>query len=97
MLLEDCAASQSGVKVAQTHFSVFPEFRGASYMRRYEVLIRKLQRDRLYDGACFLASSSVEGPKGKYREPDDELRFEPFVRGITAHVAAACDRGLFGR
>lgn len=94
MLLEDCNASQAGVKVTQTHFPVFPEFQGASYMRRYEILIQKLQRDRLYDGTCFLVSSASEGPKGHYREPDQELSFEPFVRGITAHVAAACKSDL---
>jgi hypothetical protein len=94
MLLEDCDESQSAVKVSQPHFPVFPEFKGASYMRRYEILIQKLQRDRLYDGACFLVSGASGGPRGEYREPDAELRFEPFVRGITAHVAAACKPNL---
>ncbi|HVU65022.1 MAG TPA: PaeR7I family type II restriction endonuclease [Phycisphaerales bacterium] len=94
MLLEDCDASQSAVKVSQPHFKVFPEFQNASYMRRYGILIQKLQRDRLYDGACFLVSGSKDGPQGKYREPDPELRFELFVRGIAAHVAAACKSDL---
>lgn len=90
MLLEDCEASQSPVKVQQPHFPVFPEFQGASYTRRYEILIRKLQRDRLYDGACLLLSSASAGPTGEYREPEAELKFEPFIRGLSAHVAAAC-------
>ncbi|MBL8764272.1 MAG: restriction endonuclease [Phycisphaerae bacterium] len=94
MLLEDCGASRNGVKVSQPHFRVFPEFQGASYMRRYEILIRKLQRDRLYDGTCLLVSSAPKGSLGEFREPDEELRFEPFLRGITAHVAAACKTGL---
>jgi hypothetical protein len=94
MLLEDCEASQSEVKVSQSHFPVFPEFRGASYLRRYEILINKLLRDRLYDGTCFLVSSASGGPNGHYREPDAELRFESFVRGLTAHVAAACRTDL---
>lgn len=95
MLLEDCDASQSPVKVTQSHFPVFPEFQGASYMRRYEILIQKLQRDRLYDGACFLVSDAKGGSAGNYREPDAELTFDRMVRGITAHVAAACKSDLF--
>lgn len=94
MLLEDCSASQCGVKVSQSHFPVFPEFQGASYMRRYGILIQKLQRDRLYDGTCFLVSSASGGPNGEYREPDAELRFEPFARGIAAHVSAVCKPDL---
>ncbi len=94
MLLEDCAASQAVVKVSQPHFAVFPDFQKASYMRRYEILIQKLQRDRVYDGACFLVSSASGGPKGEYSEPAPELRFDPFVRGIAAHVAAACKADL---
>lgn len=94
MLLEDCNASHTPVKVTQTHFPVFPEFQGASYLRRYEILIRKLLRDRLYDGTCFLVSSASEGFGGGYREPEPGLRFEPFIRGMTAHVAAACRKDL---
>jgi hypothetical protein len=93
MLLEDCDQSRNDVKVAQPHFPVFPEFVGASYMRRYEILIRKLKRDRLYDGACFLVSSASGGRKGEYREPDAELVLETFLRGLTAHVAAVCKAG----
>ncbi|MCG8604890.1 PaeR7I family type II restriction endonuclease, partial [bacterium] len=33
-MLEDCAKSQSPVRVKEPHFEVFPEFRGASYAKR---------------------------------------------------------------
>lgn len=94
MLLEDCDASRAAVKVAQSHFPVFPEFKGASYKRRYEILIQKLLRDRLYDGACFLVSDAVRGMKGGFLEPDPELAFERFLRGVTAHVSTACKSDL---
>lgn len=48
----------------------------------------------MYDGTCFPVLSATEGPRGVYREPEPELKFEPFIRGITAHVAAACKKGL---
>ena len=34
-MLEDCDASVRPVKVKEPHFKVFPEFVGASYMKRY--------------------------------------------------------------
>lgn len=59
MLLEDCEQSGRPVKVMEPHFPVFPEFKRASYRDRYAILIEKLIRDRLYDGACFLLSDSA--------------------------------------
>src|SRR5664279_5105243 len=49
MLLEDCEKSNTPVAVSEPHFRVFPEFRGASYTKRYELLLRKLVREKLYD------------------------------------------------
>lgn len=64
MLLEDCERSRAPVKVVEPHFKVFPEFRGASYRKRYEILIEKLLRERLYDGACLLLSSPAANVAG---------------------------------
>ena len=86
MLLEDCARSQSPVKVVSPHFPVFEEFRGASYRDRYSILIQKLLRDRLYDGACFIYSTE----SGNYTEPNPELTFAKFVTPLVAHVASVC-------
>src|SRR6266496_965533 len=69
MLLEDSKRSRSPVKVIEPHFPVFPEFRGASYQDRYAILIEKLLRERLYDGACFLLSSADAFDTGEYSEP----------------------------
>lgn len=43
-LLEDCPPSKCPIRVSEAHFSVFPEFRKASYAQRYELLCRKLVR-----------------------------------------------------
>lgn len=93
MLLEDCEASRTPVKVCEPHFPVFGEFKDASYVRRYQLLVQKLKRDRLYDGACLMLSDSSRGPLGGFSEPDPELTFETFARGLVAHVAAACATG----
>ena len=90
MLLEDCDRSRSQVSVASPHFPVFPEFRGASYRDRYAILIEKLLRDRLYDGACFLLSSPESSTTGDFVEPNPELTFAKFIKPLLAHVASAC-------
>jgi hypothetical protein len=88
MLLEDCDRSRSPVKTSSPHFPVFPEFNGASYRDRYAILIEKLLRDRLYDGACFLTSSAASGVEGDYSEPHPELTFARFMTPLLARVAA---------
>lgn len=92
MLLEDCSASQAAVKVNEPHFQVFQEFKGASYRDRYAILIEKLLRDRLYDSACFLLSTSGGAISGDYLEPHPELTFAKFLTPIVAHVSAVCGK-----
>jgi hypothetical protein len=60
-MLEDCDASVRPVKVKEPHFSVFPEFVGASYMKRYELFCRKLVLERHYTSASFITSESETG------------------------------------
>lgn len=88
MLLEDASGSQAPVRVNEPHFQVFPEFRDASYAQRYDLLLTKLVRSRLYDAGCFLLSSRKGGLKGEYREPNPELGFHPFVTSLLARAIA---------
>jgi hypothetical protein len=91
MLLEDCDRSRSPVKPNEPHFAVFPEFKAASYRDRYAILLEKLIRDRLYDSACFLLSTSASAVAGDYVEPHPELTFSKFVAPLIGHVAAICN------
>ncbi len=88
MLLEDCERSNSPVAVSQPHFPVFPEFVGASYTKRYELLIRKLVTEKLYDASVFLTATAEGGPKGDFREPAVDLSMRRFLAGLGGHVAA---------
>ena len=88
MLLEEAPGSTRPVRVTESHFSVFDEFRGASYAKRYEVLLLKLLRERLYDGACLVLSTREAGVKGKYSEPSAELSLQNFASSLMAHVVA---------
>ena len=87
-ILEDCPKSQSGVRMKEPHFPVFPEFHGASYTKRYEILLTRLLRDRLYDGTCLLLSEAVAGREGQYNCPSIELSFRSFATGLMAHASA---------
>jgi hypothetical protein len=88
MLLEEAPGSVAPVRSREPHFNVFPEFKDASYAKRYEVLLTKLVRERLYDGACFLMSDAEGGVRGTYREPAPELSFENFVGSLVAKAIA---------
>ncbi|MEX0643180.1 MAG: PaeR7I family type II restriction endonuclease [Pirellulales bacterium] len=87
-ILEDCPRSRSPVKVLQSHFSVFPEFRNASYAQRYEILLTKLLRERLYDGASLLLTDKTKGKEGAFQCPSEELSFHTFAAGLAAHANA---------
>jgi Restriction endonuclease XhoI len=89
MLLEEAPGSTRPVRVRQPHFRVFPEFQGASYAERYNQLLTKLVRERLYDSCCFLMSNATGGPAtGEYREPNVELGFANFVASLLAHATS---------
>jgi len=86
LLLEEAAGSMEPLRPAEPHFPVFPEFRHSSYAQRYEILCRKLVRERLYDAACLVLSDRHQGRKGAYREPAADVGFASFVRCLRAHV-----------
>jgi hypothetical protein len=87
-LLEDCQKSNSPVSVKEPHFEVFPEFKDASYCKRYEIFCRKLMRERHYSAACFISSSKKTGLQGLYKEPADDLGFLFFAKSLMAHIKA---------
>jgi len=87
-LLEDCTKSNSPVRVKEPHFEVFPEFKNASYCKRYEIFCQKLIRERHYSATCFMTSSQETGIKGVYKEPADDLTFPIFVKSLISHVRA---------
>ncbi|QEL16156.1 PaeR7I family type II restriction endonuclease [Limnoglobus roseus] len=88
MLLEDAPGSNTPVRVKEPHFDTSPEFQNASYRVRYEQLLTKLVRRRLYDAACFITSSRTAGRKGTYSEPSSELSFRTFVTSLLGRAIA---------
>jgi hypothetical protein len=86
-MLEDCDASNRPVGVQEPHFKVFPEYVGASYMRRYELFCRKLVLDRHYSASAFITSSGHDGMRGVHKTPADDLSVARFAKVLVAHVA----------
>ncbi|OWP20446.1 restriction endonuclease, partial [Microbacterium sp. AISO3] len=66
MLVEDEAASRAPVRDSSPHFPVFPEFQGASYLKRYDVLCQRLVQEQLYTTAALMASPRSAAQTGEY-------------------------------
>lgn len=86
MILEEAVESQRPVGVSEPHFKVFEEFHGASYAKRYEILLTKLVRDRHYDSAALVLSSREQGINGTYSEPSSELSLSGFLNALLGRA-----------
>ncbi len=86
MLLHKDPGSVRPVKAAEPNFRVFPEFRNASYAKRYEILCQRLVSEGLYTAACFLLSEEMHGQEGEYWEPSPAVAFGPFVTSLLTYV-----------
>lgn len=86
MLLEDCPKSRIPVKVDEPHFKVFAEFRGSSYAMRYELLLRRLVRERLFTRGALVLSVREDGKKGLFSEPAEDLRIKDLFASLAGHV-----------
>lgn len=89
MLLEDSEGSRNAVNDRSHHFQIFPEFKNASYMKRYELLCEKLVRERLYDAATILVSPRSALEDGAYREMSQLTGMRQFTASLASHVATA--------
>jgi len=85
-MLEDCVASNRPIRVKEPHFRVFPEFVGASYMKRYELFCRKLILERHYTSSSFIVSDNESGKLGKFREPATDLSFSVFAKSLVSQI-----------
>lgn len=92
MLLEDAEGSRSPVADRAPHYPVFPEFSGASYAERYNIMCRKLMQETLYTSAAILRSRKTAVDTGSYEELSEMTGFKNFVTQLAAHVAAEAAR-----
>lgn len=92
IMVEDAPKSRSAVRTSSPHFKIFPEFQGASYLQRYDLLCQKLVKEQLYTTATVLASKRTAVDDGDYSELSDMTGLKPFLTTLAGHVAAEAAR-----
>lgn len=92
MLLEECAGSTTAVRVDEPNFRVFPEFRGASYARRYQLLCERPVERQLYGAAALVLSRAEAGAaSGEHRSLSEATSLRSLFAEFAARAAASND------
>ena len=92
MLVEDADKSRSPVRDSSPHFSIFEEFKGASYLQRYDLLCQKLTKEQLYTTASIIASPRTAIETGTFAQMSSMTSVKTFMTSLAGHVAAAAAR-----
>jgi hypothetical protein len=93
VMVEDTPKSRRpGTSDRSRHFPVFPEFKNASYLQRYDLLCQRLVRENLYSAACTLTSERTADASGTYGEMSDITSLKAFVSAFAGHIAAEAAR-----
>ena len=94
MLVEDAPKSRAPVRDVSPNFPVFPEFKGAAYLQRYDLLCQKLVQEQLYTTSTLLASPRSAATDGDYTDLSAMTGMKTFVTFFAGHVAATAARLL---
>ena len=92
MLLEDHPASRAPVTDNSPHFSLLPEFKGASYADRYNILCKKMVQEQLYTSACVILSPQSAKKTGTYSDMSELTSLNTFITTLAGHIAAEAAR-----
>ncbi len=93
MLLEESPNSTTKVTDVCVNFSIFPEFVGASYSERYNLLCRKLIQEQLYTSAAVILSPNSAIKTGQFSEMSTLTGIRAFITNFAGHIAAEATRG----
>ncbi len=92
LLVEVAEESRSPVANATPNFPVFPEFEGASYLKRYDILCQKLVQEQLYTTAALMASPRSAAQTGTFTQISEMTNLKTFITSLAGHVAAEAAR-----
>lgn len=92
MMVEDAPKSRSPVKDMSPHFSIFEEFKDASYLKRYDLLCQKLMQEQLYTTATLITSPRSAAETGIFSELSAMTGLKTFVTSLAGHIAAETAR-----
>lgn len=85
--VEKTQESNSPVKNSSSHFPCLPEFKGTSYLDRYNLLCQKLVQERLYRCAALVASERNDTQYATYSDKSDILNL---FKQLYFHLALSC-------
>lgn len=92
MMVEDAPESRSPVRDSSPHFAVFEEFKGASYLKRYDLLCQRLVQEQLYTTAAVIAAERSAGDTGDFRNLSDMTSLKAFITSLAGHIASTAAR-----
>lgn len=92
MLVEDQPKSRAPVTDRSPHFPLFPDFKGASYADRYNILCKKLVQEQLYTAACIMLSPQSAKRIGAYSDMSELTSLDTFITTFAGHIAAEAAR-----
>jgi hypothetical protein len=71
---------------------VFPEFQGASYLKRYDLLCQRLIKEQLYTTAAVMATPREAITTGAFSDLSEMTSFRTFVTALAGHIATEAAR-----
>lgn len=92
MVVEDAPKSRAPVKDKSPHFPVFPEFVGASYQKRYDILCQRLALEQLYSAAAVITTPRKAVKDGTYSELSSMTGLRSFMAALAGHIATEAAR-----
>lgn len=92
MMVEDAPESRRPVRDASPHFPVFEEFKGASYLKRYDLLCQRLVQEQLYTTAAVITAERSALDTGDFTSLSSMTSLKTFVTALAGHVAAEAAR-----
>lgn len=92
IMVEDAPKSRSPVRDSSPHFPIFEEFKGASYLERYDLLCQRLVQEQLYTAATVIAAERNAFKTGEYSQLSSMTELKSFVTAFAGHIAAEAAR-----
>ena len=92
MLVGDLPDAHKVVNNETSNFEIFPEFKGVSYIKRYNIFCRKLIQEQYYTAASIIVSPPSAVNTGAYEEIDQLTSLKTFITSLAGHIAMAAAR-----
>lgn len=92
ILVEDAPGSSRPINDKSPHFKLFKEFKGASYLKRYDLLCQKLAQERLYTTAALISTPRSAVKNGNFSCISSMTSLKTFVTSLAGHIAAEAAR-----